>query len=657
MYRKLYPASKYPDGHPDLARGISNLGFLLDVMGSYEKALPHYEQALAMNRNLYPASKYPDGHTHLAIGIHNLGFLLQAMGWYEKALPHYEQALAVRQKLGRRVLATASESEALAFVKAQPLARDGFLSLTTHLPNTSASAYGAVWSSKSAITRVLEQRHAAARFAGAEHAAKLDELKGLRRRIDQLLQDRRLPPDERDKLLTKASDDRDALERWLAKKMPMRARAQELDALGPDALAALLPDHTALIDLVRYTRFDFDRAKPGRAGETRTLSYAAFVVGPPLTPGPSPQGGEGRVSIKRIELGEAKSIDQAVVQWRNAIEKRAESPAAKQLHDLVWAKLAPHLPAGTKRLYLALDGDLARMPWAALPTGTQRVLLEDYTLATVPHGPFLLEQLNYPPKHQGDESVLALGDVAYNSPARPDLPGTAVELKSLAFRKPVTLTKSAATSSRLLTELPKARYAHFATHGFFDADGFTKEKKREELAMKNREFGDETRRVVTKNPLGFVGLVLADGDVMTGLSILDMPLENLKLVTLSACETGVGEYTGAKGVENLQMAFHLAGCPNVVASLWNVNDEATAALMGLFYHKMWVDGKSPRDALREAQLFIYHHPDRIPALARDRGPDFSKIVRIPITPPATTPARPKADTKLWAAFVLSGVGN
>src|SRR4029077_11990618 len=107
-----------------------------------------------------------------------------------------------------------------------------------------------------------------------------------------------------------------------------------------------------------------------------------------------------------------------------------------------------------------------------------------------------------------------------------------------------------------------------ATHGCFDAETFTAEQKRADKEMETRRFGEDVRRVAGKNPLGFVGLVLANGDVMSGLSILELNLENLWLVTLSACETGLGEYTAAKGVENLQLAFHLAGCPNIVASLW-----------------------------------------------------------------------------------------
>jgi len=135
---------------------------------------------------------------------------------------------------------------------------------------------------------------------------------------------------------------------------------------------------------------------------------------------------------------------------------------------------------------------------------------------------------------------------------------------------------------------------------------------------------------------------------------VDLPLEQLRLATLSACETGLGESTGGEGMQGLQRAFHIAGCPNVVASLWNVNDAATAALMAKFYHELWVNKKAPLAALREAQLFIYHHPESIPNLSGERGAPKQKeaLAAVPAKPQAA-----RADTKLWAAFVLSGVGK
>ena len=145
------------------------------------------------------------------------------------------------------------------------------------------------------------------------------------------------------------------------------------------------------------------------------------------------------------------------------------------------------------------------------------------------------------------------------------------------------------------------------------------------------------------------------------ISIVDLPLSNLQLVTLSACETGLGEYTGGEGVQGLQRAFHLADCPNVVASLWKVNDAATAALMSKFYHELWINKKEPLAALREAQLTIYRCPDLIPALAGERGaPKLKEAIAVKVLAASQESAKPqaaRADTKLWAAFVLSGLGK
>jgi CHAT domain-containing protein len=145
------------------------------------------------------------------------------------------------------------------------------------------------------------------------------------------------------------------------------------------------------------------------------------------------------------------------------------------------------------------------------------------------------------------------------------------------------------------------------------------------------------------------------------LRILDLNLENTKLVTLSACETGLGEYTGAKGVENLTMAFLVAGAQNVIASLWKVSDSATAALMAKFYHELWKNNKEPLAALREAQLFVYYNPDKIPDVLGERGaPKRTEALAVKTGEPgasATGVRGKRADTKLWAAFVLSGVGK
>jgi CHAT domain-containing protein len=143
---------------------------------------------------------------------------------------------------------------------------------------------------------------------------------------------------------------------------------------------------------------------------------------------------------------------------------------------------------------------------------------------------------------------------------------------------------------------------------------------------------------------------------VTGEALVDLDLSGLGLAVLSACETGLGDVAGGEGTFGLQRAFHLAGTRNVVASLWKVPDRPTAALMALFYRNLWEKEMPPVEALRQAQLEIYRHPEMIAELAAGfRG----KFVEVPGT--EETAVKPGADGKahsrLWAAFSLSGPGH
>jgi CHAT domain-containing protein len=272
--------------------------------------------------------------------------------------------------------------------------------------------------------------------------------------------------------------------------------------------------------------------------------------------------------------------------------------------------------------------------------------------------------------------VLTVGGV------HPDLSASGREVdrvKGLAGpRRVVSLTGAEATPERLRAELPKARFAHLATHGFFAEDALAAEKKQvEEQLQKRYEFSMDrvTERVGlgAQSPLAYTGLVLAgagrdakadDRGVLSGEVLVELPLEHLRLCVLSACETGLGELTGGEGVQGLVRAFHLAGCPDVVASLWTVNDEATAALMAEFYRQLWQENQPPIEALRQAQLLVYRHPERVKELAGERkAPNFANTrpVNTGTAPaPSATPAKAAAGRsppKWWAAFQLSGAGR
>jgi CHAT domain-containing protein len=215
----------------------------------------------------------------------------------------------------------------------------------------------------------------------------------------------------------------------------------------------------------------------------------------------------------------------------------------------------------------------------------------------------------------------------------------------------------------VLAALPQARYAHLATHGFF-ADPSFRSAFRLDPKLFERSLRGERVGAGALSPLVMTGLVFAGANhpqtpgrgVVTGEALVDLDLSGLELAVLSACETGLGDVADGEGTFGLQRAFHLAGTRDVVASLWKVPDRATAALMALFYQNLWDKEMPPAEALRQAQLEIYRHPDRIPELAKGfRG----TLKEVPGT--GDEVPNPGADgrghPRLWAAFTLSGPGR
>jgi CHAT domain-containing protein len=93
--------------------------------------------------------------------------------------------------------------------------------------------------------------------------------------------------------------------------------------------------------------------------------------------------------------------------------------------------------------------------------------------------------------------------------------------------------------------------------------------------------------------------------------------------------------------------------------LWKVDDEATAALMVLFYRHLWSKKPlPPAEALRQAQLALYRHPQHVKEWSAGRGPNLKIVLPGSSTKePDKTTGGTTALAKAWAGFVLSGPGD
>jgi CHAT domain-containing protein len=138
---------------------------------------------------------------------------------------------------------------------------------------------------------------------------------------------------------------------------------------------------------------------------------------------------------------------------------------------------------------------------------------------------------------------------------------------------------------------------------------------------------------------------MQESGILTAEEIGALNLEGVSLVVLSACETGLGEVAGGEGLLGLQRAFQAAGARSVVASLWQVPDEATRLLMERFYENLWRKNMGTLDALREAQLWMLREVDT-------RTYKTRTLKRLDV--PDSVPSEPKNSPYYWAAFVLSG---
>ena len=123
----------------------------------------------------------------------------------------------------------------------------------------------------------------------------------------------------------------------------------------------------------------------------------------------------------------------------------------------------------------------------------------------------------------------------------------------------------------------------------------------------------EDKNAPSEDPMLSSGLLLAgvsnmqgadkDDGILTAYEIMNLGLNNLEMVVLSACETGLGEIASGEGIYGLQRAFFVGGAKAVVMSLWKVDDNATRDLMTIFY-KDYLKNGNKREAFLEAQRKI-----------------------------------------------------
>lgn len=159
---------------------------------------------------------------------------------------------------------------------------------------------------------------------------------------------------------------------------------------------------------------------------------------------------------------------------------------------------------------------------------------------------------------------------------------------------------------------------HIATHGFYYNEDEIRAKLKKYTFLKQQ---NDTEPSIESLAMRGSGLLLsganhslsgdvipdyAEDGILTADEIAHLNLQDVELVVLSGCETGLGKAC-TEGVFGMQRGFKLSGAHSLLMSLWQVDDKATALLMEHFYKNLR-KGNSKRESLKEAQNYIRSLP-------------------------------------------------
>ena len=275
-----------------------------------------------------------------------------------------------------------------------------------------------------------------------------------------------------------------------------------------------------------------------------------------------------------------EEIENKVSSLRNALRQdntfEIAFPQLKEMYDLIIRPEAEDLKAsGVKTLVFVLDGVLRNIPMAALHDG-EKYLVEDYSIALTPG-----LQLLAPQSLQQQPLLALVGGLSESREGFQALPHVRKEVQKVESTVPSqVLFNKQFTNPAFQNKVSNVPFpiVHLATHGKFGSTA-------------------EETFIVTWD--GKVNV----NELSASLKTAELSQDNsLELLVLSACETAAGDDRSALGLAGVAVR---SGARSTLATLWQVSDESSTALMSAFYEqlvKAKQTGISKAEALRHAQI-------------------------------------------------------
>ncbi|MEH1986365.1 CHAT domain-containing protein [Nostoc sp.] len=594
------------------ANCLNNLGNVYFLIGEYQKSIDLYQQALNIDRKIQNRQGEADT-------LNNLGNAYSAQGKYNESLTVYQQSLATLRDIGSRrgesvalsnigsLLEKQNQPElAIVFYKQSVNVRESIRQNIRTLPREQQESYTqTVEDTYRSLADLLLKQDRVLEAQQVLDLLKVQELDDYFRNVrgtdkkliilfpeqkilekynalqkkpiqlgQELTELRKIPEASRSQVQQQQIAQRVQIEEQLNNQFNQFINSPDVVKLVNQLTREVKRQNIDLADLDAF-RDDLRRLNAVMLYPLILDDRLELVI---TTPDAPPL--RRTVKVKREELNEV------IVEFRSALQYRRDNvkvPAQKLYNWLIKPLEADLKQAKATTIIYAPDGQLRYIPLAALYDGNQW-LVQNYRINNIT----AKSLTNFNNIHESKLKVLAgaFADIKLSYPVR--IGQEEYSLRGLPFagQEVANLAATISDTTKLLDKdfslaaikprMNEFSIVHLATHAAFvpgqPEDSF---------------------------------ILFGNGDRPTLRDIESWTLNNVDLVVLSGCETGIGgKFGNGEEILGLGYQFQSRGARAVIASLWAVDDGGTQALMNPFYAILKRGNISKAEALRQAQIAL-----------------------------------------------------
>jgi CHAT domain-containing protein/Tfp pilus assembly protein PilF len=576
FYNQALPLSSAVGDRDGEAGTLNNIGAVYDDLGAKQKALDFYNQALPLRRAV--GDRGGEAGT-----LNNIGLVHDALGEKQKALEFFNQALPLLRVVGdlsgqavtlnnigfvyrdtKRPMEAIKNFEQSAHLILKLRSGVGKDNRQTFLENEQGKAVVLIdllidqkqperafeWANLATVADLADySRLVNAKVTNPEAQTAIDKWNQKNLRLESLRKDLQQKfSSQLSQQVNKLQEELYQEAETIRKRFPEVADLFETKPTDITQLRANIPTGTTVIQPVILSN-----------------NIALFVL--------------TKDNLKVIKVPLPAQLDDSLTKTYNAITKSDSIDfldRLQPLYDLLIRPIEAEIQATKpKQISIIATGKLRYIPFEALHDGNE-YLIEKYPINYLTRLSSRSLQAKTTATPVSAKKILAFGNPIPKPPLA--LNGAEAEVKSIIsiFPGSEAFINNQATLNTFKTQIPRFSILHLATHGCFQKGGCPKLGLEENVLL----FADKRFNIQDAALLG---------------------LQNVELITLSACQTALQTESNGEEISGVAYLFERAGSKAVIASLWSAADEDTRKIMEQFYQNI-KKGMRKDEALRQAKL-------------------------------------------------------